>query len=149
MSFVIYQNPEDSTRVCIMMPTGEVPIGELILRHVATPCKVCDQHDIVHLDKDFVDSWQLINDEVTGAKNVVVNINNAKTQWRQKLRNERIPILQQLDIQYMRALETSDSGLAAETAAKKQRLRDAPSDVRIEAAATTDDLKRITLDSLL
>lgn len=144
MSFIIFENPSDSTKISIMSPTGELPISELIARYVDTtkPYKICIQADISDLDPDFADAWQLHEDVIT------VNMTNAKNDWRNKLRQERLPLLQQLDIQYMRALELNDTVKAAEIATQKQKLRDAPSDPRIEEATTTAELKLLTLDSL-
>ena len=134
MSFIIYVNPYNTTRICIMYPTGEVSIPELI-------------GDIAHLDKEFIDSWQLLFNEENNAT-LVINMTNAKMQWRDKLRSERMPLLEQLDIQYMRALEQNDTQWILEIVNKKQKLRDAPGDPRIDAAASPEELKQLTLDIL-
>ena len=147
MSFIIYVNPYNTTRICIMYPTGEVSIPELISRHITTPYKICSVGDIAHLDKEFIDSWQLLFNEENNAT-LVINMTNAKMQWRDKLRSERMPLLEQLDIQYMRALEQNDTQWIVEIVNKKQKLRDAPGDPRIDAAASPEELKQLTLDIL-
>lgn len=145
MPFIVYQNPEDATRICMMSPTGEVSIEELIQKHVdsSKPFKVCEHEDISSLDGMFADAFQL------DQNNITVNMKNATDVWRNLLRRERAPLMQQLDVQYMRALETNNSALASEIATRKQKLRDAPADARIEQASTTDELKLLTLAFLI
>lgn len=73
-----------------------------------------------------------------------VNMNKAKEIWRNKIRAERTAELNKLDVEYMRALEAEDSIKQAEIVVKKQALRDAPSDERIDNANSPEELK--TLD---
>ena len=125
-----------------MTPTGEVSIPELIARHIRTDYKICRNTDITHLDTDFIDSWQLLNN------NLFINMEHAKIQWRNKLREDRKGLLTQLDIDFMKALEQNDSIKLSEIAIKKQKLRDAPSDNQIDQATNTNELKLLTLTFL-
>ena len=72
-----------------------------------------------------------------------VNMTKAKDIWRDKIREDRKPKLAELDVQYMRAVENDDATEKAAIATKKQTLRDAPSDSRIDAATTPDELKLV------
>ena len=65
----------------------------------------------------------------------------AKELHRDKIREERQPLLNALDIEFQKALETDDATKKAEVIAKKQALRDAPADSDIAAASDTDALK--------
>lgn len=69
----------------------------------------------------------------------------ARNIWRDKLRAEREPILKRLDVEYQRADEAGNATLKADIAQRKQALRDAPQDPRIDSAATPDELRRVTL----
>lgn len=73
-----------------------------------------------------------------------VNMNKAKDIWRDKIRADRTAELNKLDVEYMRALEAGDTTKQAEIVAKKQSLRDAPADERIDNATSPEELK--TLD---
>ncbi len=73
-----------------------------------------------------------------------VNMNKAKDIWRDKIRADRTAELNKLDVEYMRALEAGDTVKQAEIVAKKQALRDAPADKRINNATSPEELK--TLD---
>tara|TARA_R100001440_G_scaffold24372_1_gene39769 strand:+ start:7796 stop:8056 length:261 start_codon:yes stop_codon:yes gene_type:complete len=55
------------------------------------------------------------------------------------IRNARIPKLQELDVEFTKALEAGSN--TTDIAAKKQALRDAPADSGIAAASDTDALK--------
>ena len=95
----------------------------------------------VPADRTFRGAWQF-----NGAA-VEIDMSAARDIHRDNLRAERAPRLAALDVDYMKALETS--GDTAAIAADKQALRDVTADARIEAAATPDALKALTLDVLL
>lgn len=70
-------------------------------------------------------------------------MNKAKEIWRDKIRGDRQPVLEDLDIQYLKATEAQNTTLKNHIEIKKQELRDAPEDIRIAEAATPEDLKVI------
>lgn len=73
---------------------------------------------------------------------ITVNLNKAKDITKDKLRAERAPLLQSLDVQFQRALETGASTTAI--VAEKQRLRDITK--LADAATTTDELKALSVE---
>lgn len=73
---------------------------------------------------------------------VTVNMERARDIWRNKIRKIRAEKFKQLDAQYQIADENNDSEEKAAVVAKKKTLRDAPADLAIEAATTTQDLKK-------
>ena len=80
---------------------------------------------------------------------IVINMDKAKDIRRKQFRKERQPLLDALDVQFMRAVETGDVALQQSIAQKKQLLRDAPANPEIDSAQTVDDLKAITLPTVL
>ena len=72
-----------------------------------------------------------------------VNMTKARDIWRDKIRAERKPKLEKLDVDYMRAVEADDATEKAAIATKKQVLRDATSDPAIDAATTPEALKLV------
>jgi len=64
---------------------------------------------------------------------------------RDQLRAERKPLLEQLDVEFMRAQEDEDTALQQEIAAKKQSLRDVTDNPNIDSANTPEELKQIKL----
>lgn len=72
----------------------------------------------------------------------------ARNIHRDHLRRARIRHLDTLDVEYQQADEQSNQNKKREIAARKQKLRDVTDDPRIESAATTDDLKTLTLEML-
>jgi len=81
----------------------------------------------------------------------MINVNMAKAVEIKKdmIREERKPKLEALDVDFIRAVEASDTAAQAEISAQKQALRDVTADPRIDAAKTPDELKAITLETLL
>jgi len=55
---------------------------------------------------------------------IIVNPAKAKAIWKDKWREARKPLLASLDIEFMKAVESSDTTKQAEIASKKQALRD-------------------------
>ena len=55
---------------------------------------------------------------------VSIDIDKAKDIWRDKWRQERKPLLENLDVEFMRAVEAGDATLQSQIATSKQELRD-------------------------
>ena len=94
----------------------------------------------VPTDRTFRGAWQF-----DGAA-VEIDMAAAKEIHKDNLRAARKPLLDALDVTYMKALEAGTD--TASIVAEKQALRDVTADARIDAAATPDELKALTLDVL-
>lgn len=70
---------------------------------------------------------------------ITIDFDKAKEITRQRLRQERTPIFQQLDIQYQRAQEAGAD--TAAIVAEKNRLRDLPA--QVDSCTTLDELKAL------
>ena len=68
-----------------------------------------------------------------------IDMSKAKEIHKTNIRNARTPKLQELDIEFQKALETGAS--TTDIVAKKQALRDAPADSGIAAASDEATLK--------
>ena len=68
-----------------------------------------------------------------------IDMAKAREIHKEKIRVARKPLLEALDIEFQKALETGAS--TTDIIAKKQALRDAPADSEITSAADTDALK--------
>lgn len=68
---------------------------------------------------------------------IQVNINKAKDITKDKLREERKPLLEKLDVDFQRALETGAD--TTDIIAKKQALRDATN--QVNTMNTVEELK--------
>lgn len=85
---------------------------------------------------------------VTDENEVAYDMSKVREFWRTILRINREPVLAKLDIDYQRALEENDTVAAAEIVAKKNILRDATEDPRIDTATTIFELRDIYPDLL-
>lgn len=92
-------------------------------------------------DRAFRGAWTFSGDAVE------VDMPSALAIHKENLRSERQPMLEALDVEFMLALETG--GDTAAVAAKKKALRDVTDDARLAAATTPDELKALTLATLL
>jgi len=92
-------------------------------------------------DRTFRGAWQFSGDAVE------VDMIKARDIHRDNLRADRAPLLEALDVDYMKSLE--QNGDTASVVAQKQALRDVTADPRIESATTPDDLKALTIDALI
>lgn len=79
---------------------------------------------------------------------IEVDMDKAREIFRNKLRQDRKPLLDKLDADYMKALESADTDLQATIATQKQALRDVTSHPSIEGAATPEELESMSLASL-
>jgi hypothetical protein len=70
---------------------------------------------------------------------ITINFDKAVDITKDRLRAERAPLLQKLDVDYQRADEAADAVKKAEVAAEKQRLRDITQ--LADAATTLEELK--------
>lgn len=55
---------------------------------------------------------------------IKVNLDKAKEIWLDHYRRARTPLLEKLDVEYIRAIETGETNKIAQIVAKKQELRD-------------------------
>lgn len=73
---------------------------------------------------------------------ITINIPKAQEITKDRLRSKRAPLLQALDVQFVRALETG--GDTAEIAAEKQRLRDITK--LVDNVVTPEELKALSVE---
>ncbi len=71
---------------------------------------------------------------------ITININKAKDITKDRLREERKPLLKAQDIAFMKAQESGADTTAI--VAEKQRLRDITN--QVDSCTTTDELKALT-----
>ena len=70
---------------------------------------------------------------------IFINIDKAKEVWKEKIRTARKPALEKLDVDFVKAQETSsDTTLIV---ADKNTLRDLPE--QVDTATTTDEIKAV------
>jgi len=89
--------------------------------------------DTVPTDRTFRNAWKA---------DLTVDLPKAREITKDRLRAERTPLLADLDVQFMRALEVAGDTTAI--AAEKQRLRDVTT--LADTATTVDDLRSIKAD---
>ena len=92
-------------------------------------------------DRTFRNAWVYGDSEV-----VEVDMPKAQEIFKENLRRERKPLLEALDVEYMRAMERGEDTTAI--VAQKVALRDITADARIASATTPDQLGAMDVASL-
>jgi len=75
---------------------------------------------------------------------ITIDITKAKEVWKDKIRNARKSALEKLDVDFVKAQETSSD--TTSIVADKQTLRDLPS--QVDTATTVDEIKAVWNDML-
>ena len=75
---------------------------------------------------------------------ITIDISKAKEVWKEKIRVARKPALEKLDVDFVKAQETSSD--TTSIVADKQTLRDLPN--QVDTATTTDEIKAVWNDML-
>lgn len=113
MPFIIF--PQADNKLAVIIPTGDV--ADCIKDVPAeTPYAIVDS--LEGIDNDYFDGF--IYEDGTA----VADIAACKNIHLDKLRSVRAPKLAKLDVEFMKAVETSNEVKQAEIATKKQELRD-------------------------
>ena len=84
--------------------------------------------------RHFREAWSLNGNVITE------DLAAAKEIFKDKIREVRKPLLETLDVTYMRSLEIGDESNKAAAITKKNNLRDAPAAAAISNATTIDEL---------
>ena len=92
-------------------------------------------------DRTFRNAWVYGDAEV-----VEVDMPKAQEIFKDNLRRERQPLLEALDVEYMKAMERGEDTTAI--VAQKVALRDITADARIASATTPDQLGAMDVASL-
>lgn len=72
-----------------------------------------------------------------------IDLNKAKDIWKNIIRFNRAPLLEKLDIDFLKALETNNTEGLQNIIRIKNELRNAPNDIRIETANSISELETI------
>ena len=75
---------------------------------------------------------------------ISIDINKAKDIWKEKIRTARKPALEKLDVDFVKAQETSSD--TTSIVADKNTLRNLPE--QVNTATTTDEIKAVWNDML-
>jgi len=119
--------------IAIIHPTGELSIEEVAAKDVPANVsfRIVDESEIP-TDRTFRNAWK----DEGGIK---VDMGKAKDITKDRLRNERKPLLEAQDVAFQRALESGAS--TAAIVSEKQRLRDITK--QVDGITSPDELKAL------
>ena len=130
---IIFTNENGNVSICV--PTGELPIEAVLAKDCPSHAIIVESSELPEVDNDFFNSWELVKGKV------IVNLDKAKAQTKDRLRAERAPLLAAQDVAFQRALEEGKDTSAI--VAEKQRLRDITS--LVDICKTTEELRGLSV----
>lgn len=130
---IIFTNENGNVSVCV--PTGELQIEAVLAKDCPSHAIIVESSELPEVDNDFFNSWELVKGKV------IVNLDKAKAQTKDRLRAERAPLLAAQDVAFQRALEEGKDTSAI--VAEKQRLRDITS--LVDTCKTTEELRGLSV----
>lgn len=152
---VIIERNDGGVTVMAFVTTGYTPQGDIQFVREASDenvdaeiikagldCKAwrfLEEGEEIPTDRTFRDAWVDTNTKID------VDMVKAREIQKDRLRYERAPLLEKLDVDYMKALESGNTKLQAAITAEKTLLRDITKTPEIEAAKTPEELKAITV----
>lgn len=130
--FIIYPNPEGG--ICLVMPTGELPIEEVAAKDVpeGVPYKIVEGDELPE-DHTFFNAWEYQDA-------AVVNMDKAKSIGHDMRRAKRAEEFAPHDAVIAKQIPGADAK-KAEEARQEIRERYAKIQVAINAATDTDEIK--------
>lgn len=145
MQYVVFNK---NGQLCVLTPdfNSGMSLEQIIAKDVPLDCdyKIVTASDFPNDDGTFRDAWEL---DISNEQPLQISIDKARDIWRNKIREDRIEIFKELDIQFMISIERGDVDTQSDIAIKKQKLRDAPADPRIDAATSIEELKTLDIIS--
>jgi hypothetical protein len=137
MRTFVYPNPDDKTRVIVTSIIDDK----------------LDPYETISREGFFLNEEDLPRDahywfeciEITPEKKLVINLTKARHQIKEKLRAERKPLLEALDIEFQRRMETS-SKVDQAVVSEKKRLRGITQ--LADSCESLEDLKTLSCQKL-
>jgi hypothetical protein len=108
---------------------------------VESHCPISDED--IPKERYFRNAWMHEGDKIK------INMDEAKNIHREKLRELRKPILESLDLEYIRASELGDDTKKSDIVMRKKLLRDIPEATEILNAQTPEELIAFMPDILM
>lgn len=130
---IIFTNENGGVSVCT--PTGEASIQTVLSKDIPAgkQAHIVDAKDLPQDANDFFNAWEQTNGVVS------VSLDKAKNITKDRLRQERAPLLAAQDVLFQRALEAGAD--TADIVAEKNRLRDVTK--AADTCATLDELRAL------
>jgi hypothetical protein len=133
---IIFQNENGGISIIIPAIDSNLTIEEIAAKDVPpnTAYNIVDVSELPQ-DREFRSAWEHVEDKIE------VNLEKAKHITKQRLREERAPLLAVQDVEYVKALETNVD--TSEIIKEKKRLRDITK--LVDDVTSLEDLSKITV----
>jgi len=148
---IVYLNPETSrVTIVVPVPSAQAPDesdADFVARVAAQVVPEGVSHSVVAVgdlpgDRTFRNAWALADGAID------VDMPAAREMHMDVIRVDRNKELAELDVTFMRAVESGDTDAQASAATEKQALRDIPQKFDLSSYATPGDLNAAWPDGL-
>jgi len=110
-----------------------------------------DASDVMIVSKDSLISDRTFRNAFkidTKNNKIVHDMDKAKDLLKEDLRHKRVPLLNELDVQFLKAVELDDEKKKAKVVVNKKKLRDVTEDKRITKAEDVEELKKLLFEGI-
>lgn len=143
MKVILYTRPDGGVSVVHPADSGRLKneaedvwmerVKERSVPQDATDIRIVDA-SVIPTDRTFRNAWK---------PDLSVDMTKAREIRRDQLRLQRKKLFEELDSEWMKSFAKGDLETSSQVEAKRQALRDAPADPRIESASTPEELKSV------
>lgn len=133
---IIYTAPDGSMHVVSPAIEDLEAVMKKSIPAGATNVQVVDS-SVIPADRTYRNGWK------AGKGKIDFDMGKCREIHKDMMRVARVPLMKNLDVEYMRADERGDAATKAQIATKKQTLRDITDDPAISAASTPEQLKAV------
>ena len=130
---IAYSQDDETNKLAVLVSSGELSVEKLLEKTISSsrPYSIMESLDI---DDYFYDAYEYKD------KKIILNISKAKDIHLNNFRKVRTAILQQLDVDFLRAVEIDNKQKQKEISVKKMALRDV---TLTPLPETPDEIKKI------
>jgi hypothetical protein len=144
---IVVQKHERTGNIVKHVLFGDTSLDDIAALHgfdKSKPYAFVTKEEAQKICKEYLPAWY-----VDDNGKLQLDIDKAREIRIDKLRAERLPLFQELDVMFMRALESGDVHLQQDIIKRKVALRDVTKSPRIFSLESLSDFKSITINDLL
>lgn len=130
---IVYSQDDETNKLAVLVSSGELQLKKLIEK-VLPGDKPYSIVKSLNVDNYFYDAYEYKN------KEVVLNISKAKDIHLNNFRKVRAALLQELDLEFLRAVELENKEKQREISVKKMALRDV---TKTPLSDDPDEIKKV------
>jgi hypothetical protein len=146
-NFAVFpHNEKGSVALLAPAPNSSLSLEEILKKDIpeGRPHFMIHRDELPETGLLFIEAWAADYDQ----KTIMVEMEQAREVTKEIIRQVRQPVLERLDVDYIRASEAEDRDRMKEVAGLKQVLRDLPASPAIQEAKTPEELEHLARNAV-